>query len=104
VTVEVALEALTSDAKKWHDTSTTLATAASQAEGLTLTDVQLSWASQETGLQATYEQIRSRVAGLLSEGATETDRIGDTLITVRKTYESTDDDARAALNGVWTPK
>lgn len=103
-TVTVALEALTKDSGRWQETSTVLGTASSSCAALTLTDTQLSWASQDTGLQATYDELRAKVETLLREGSDETGKISRTLAHVRQVYESSDTQAIAQLHGVWDVK
>lgn len=71
------------------------------AGGLGLSDDQLSWAGQDTGLVATYEQLRVKVEALLAQGASETDEVAATLRGVRRVYESTDEDAKQRLKGSW---
>lgn len=101
MTLQVSLEALDSDAARWESSSRTLAGAQQVAEGLSLSDTQLSWAGQDTGLVATYEQLREKVAALLTQGVGETDKIAATLREVKLVYESTDDAAKQRLKGVW---
>jgi hypothetical protein len=102
-TVTVALEALTTDSAQWQSTSDKLATSSAACTGLTLTESQLSWASAETGLLATYEEVRARVELLLSQGADETGKISRTLGHVRRIYEGSDQHAINELNNVWEP-
>lgn len=103
MSMQVALEALAQDAATWQDTSASLGGAASAVAGLTLTAAQLSWASQDSGLEATYEEIRLRVHQLLEQGSAETQAIGTTLLEVKQTYESTDSAASGQLEGLWEP-
>lgn len=104
MSIETAYEALTTDAQMWRETSATLAGAAGATTGLTLTDTHLSWASQESGLNTTYAELRDKAERLLRDGAIQTERIADTLEEVRRTYEGADDGARRDLQGVWEPR
>ncbi|PZS19120.1 MAG: hypothetical protein DLM57_04585 [Pseudonocardiales bacterium] len=96
----MALEALAKDSALWHDTSTVLGTAQQSAAAQVLTDTQLTWASQD-GLQATYDQLRVRIADLLGQGQEETRKIAATLLHVKTIYESSDQKSKNALRGVW---
>lgn len=102
-TMTVALEALTKDSGQWQDTSDALGKASAACTSLTLNESQLSWASAETGLLATYEEVRAKVELLLSEGADETGKISRTLAHVRRIYESSDQHTIDELHGVWEP-
>jgi hypothetical protein len=97
----VALEALTKDSGQWLGTSQTLETASGSCDGLRLTSHELAWVSDGTGLVATYEEARARVAALLSQGADETGKISRTLAHVRQIYEGSDQSAINELRGVW---
>jgi hypothetical protein len=99
--MSVALEALTKDSGQWLGTSQTLQTASASSEGLRLTSHELSWLSDGTGLVATYEETRARVAALLTQGADETGKISRTLAHVRQIYEGSDEHAINELHGVW---
>lgn len=101
MTLKVSLDALSSDAARWSTASQTLVGAGQVAGGLGLSDDQLSWAGQDTGLVATYEQLRVKVEALLAQGASETDEVAATLRGVRRVYESTDEDAKQRLKGSW---
>lgn len=101
MTLQSSLDALESDAVRWDTTSHTLADAGTAAQGLALGTSQLSWAADETGLTATYEQIRAKVAGLLTEGGEQTGAIATRLRQVKRDYEGTDEAARARLAGSW---
>jgi hypothetical protein len=81
-------------------TSQTLQTASASCQSLTLTEHELSWLSEGTGLVATYEQVRTRVEQLLGEGPDETGKISRTLAHVRRIYESSDGRAINELHGV----
>ncbi len=104
MTLKVALEALASDAGVWEDVSTTLGTARDSASGLTVTQGQMSWASDVTGLLQTYEAMRSKTEGLLGAGATQTSTMAQGLRTVKTTYEGSDQAAVERLSSAWAPK
>jgi len=103
MTIQAAMEALTSDAKRWDEVSTALSTASGTASGLALGSSvfpQLLGMS-DLDLDGIYTQLQSKVEHLLSEGSTETGAIADALVQVRKDFESTDQSVRDALKGVW---
>lgn len=104
MTLKVALEALASDAGVWDDVSTTLGSARDSASGLTVTQGQMSWASDVTGLLQTYEAMRSKTEGLLGGGATQTSTMAQGLRTVKTTYEGSDRAAVERLSSAWAPK
>ena len=104
MTLKVALEALASDAGVWDDVSTTLGSARDSASGLTVTQGQMSWASDVTGLLQTYEAMRSKTEGLLGGGATQTSTMAQGLRTVKTTYEGSDGAAVERLSSAWAPK
>src|SRR6476469_7668080 len=104
MTLKVALEALSSDAGVWDDVSTTLGSARDSATGLTVTQGQMSWAADVTGLLQTYEAMRSKTERLLGGGATQTSTIAQGLRTVKTTYEGSDQAAVQRLSSAWTPK
>jgi hypothetical protein len=103
-TLKVALEALAADAGVWDDVSTTLTSARDSASGLTVTEGEMSWASDVTGLLQTYEAMRSKTEGLLGGGATQTSTIATGLRTVKSTYEGSDQAAVERLSSAWAPK
>jgi len=104
MTYEVALEALASDATMWDDTSTTLLTASTSAWDQSLGVSELSWAADVVGLNTTYAFLQGKVAGLLSEGSTETGNIASTLRAIKKNYEDDEQRAEAAYQRAWEPK
>jgi len=104
MTLKVALEALASDAGVWDDVSSTLGSARDSASGLTVTQAQMSWASDVTGLLQTYEAMRAKTEGLLGGGATQTSTIAQGLRTVKTTYEGSDQAAVERLSSAWAPK
>jgi hypothetical protein len=99
----VQLEALKTDADMWDQTSTTLLNACTNAWGLDLGEYELSWAAEVVGLTDTYTAIQSKVAGLLSEGSTETSNISSTLLTIKRNYEQNEDNAEQHYKGAWEP-
>ena len=103
MTYEVQLAALKSDADMWDETSSTLLNACTDAWALNLGEYELSWAAEVVGLTTTYNSIQSKVAGLLSEGSTETSNIASTLMTIKHNYEVNEDNAEAHYQGAWEP-
>ena len=103
MTYEVQLEALKTDADMWDQTSSTLLNAATNAWGLNLGEYELSWAAEVVGLTDTYSAIQAKVAGLLSEGSTETSNISTTLRAIKRNYEQNEDNAEQHYKGAWEP-
>ncbi len=103
MTYEVQLAALKTDADTWDQTSSTLLSASTSAWGLSLGEYELSWAAEAVGLTTTYTSIQGKVAGLLSEGSTETGNISSTLLTIKHNYELNEDSAEEQYRGAWEP-
>jgi hypothetical protein len=101
MTLKSALEALETDAKTWDGVNESLTSAAASATFENLTDDEFSWAGSASGLTATYASLQQKIAGLCSGGATEAGNIAVELRNVKKTYEGTDEAAKARLQGVW---
>ena len=104
MTLKVALEALAADAGVWDDVSSTLGGARDSATGLTVTQGQMSWAADVTGLLQTYESMRSKTETLLGDGSTQTSTIAHGLRQVKTTYEGSDQAAVDRLSSAWAPK
>jgi len=104
MTLKVALEALAQDAGVWDDVSSTLGGARDSASSLTVTEGQMSWAADVTGLLQTYESMRSKTQTLLGDGSTQTSTIAQGLRQVRTTYEGSDQAAVERLSSAWAPK
>jgi hypothetical protein len=104
MTYEVALEALAKDAQMWEETGSTLLTATTSAWDQNLGTSELSWAADVVGLTTTYSSLQAKVAGLLSEGSTETRNIASTLLAIKRAYEENEQRAEAAYDGAWEPK
>lgn len=101
MTLKAAVKALRDDAGIWQDVATTTATAARSVDGLTLSEGELSWASNPTGLLVTYEEIRLKAARLLGEATTNFNELSATLEQVAADYETSDEKASANLKGTW---
>ncbi|GAA2714061.1 hypothetical protein [Actinoplanes palleronii] len=67
MTLQVALEALRSDAARWERVAHVTNSASAGAQTLGLSPVQLSWASLETGLSNTYDSLLDKTVRLLDE-------------------------------------
>lgn len=101
---EVAIQAMCTDARTWKTTSDTLDQASDSASKLALDKSHLSFISDETGLLAAYEAIRSTVQRLTSEGFQRTGSLSETLIKVADEYERSDAAARNLYGKIWDPK
>lgn len=96
---EAAMEALSNDSRLWDGVSQELYEASRVASGLSLAPSQFSFAGDNVA--ATYETARAKVEALLKGGESETAGASAALLQVRRTYEGTDEAARASLEGVW---
>lgn len=102
MTLQTALEALTTDANRWDDVSEALSQARDAATGLTLPASTFSFAGGEAA--SAYEAVRAHVRSLLDGGVTQTADAAQALRDVRKAYEQTDASASAGLSGLWAPQ
>ncbi|KUL25848.1 hypothetical protein [Actinoplanes awajinensis] len=101
MTLQVALEALRSDAARWERVAQVTHNASAGAQTLGLSPVQLSWASLETGLSNTYDSLLDKTVRLLDEATDVYRDLGITLERVAYAYETNDDNAARDLRGVW---
>jgi dsDNA-specific endonuclease/ATPase MutS2 len=101
MTLKAALDALRYDAAAWENVSKEVATASTEAEGLTLTEADLSWASNPSGLLDTYAALQQKLTTLLDEGSQVFDGLSTTLDKVRTEYELSDERAAEKFKGVW---
>lgn len=101
MSLNAAIKALRDDAGIWADVATTTSNAARAAEGLTLTESEMSWASRPTGLLDTYEEIRAKVSRLLGEATRNFNSLSNTLNKVATAYETSDQAALNRMKGVW---
>jgi uncharacterized protein YukE len=103
MTLQASIKAMHDDAAAWRDVSTTTNSAASTAQGLTLSKVQLSWLSDDVGLLDSYEEIRAKAERLLHEATTVLGDLGNTLDQVANAYQQSDEKASTKFKGVWDP-
>jgi len=85
--IDVALQALRSDAGTWHSAGDQLSGPISAIGGLTLTGADVSMWAVDRGLDATYEQARHAMARQLTQAAENFHKIGQTLGAAADTYE-----------------
>jgi hypothetical protein len=88
--VEVACNALRSDADTWNQTSAALQGGATSANQLVLGPDKLGMKAQERGLVAVYEALRARLGQLLAGGGTEHGSLSAVLRQAANTYEAED--------------
>jgi hypothetical protein len=104
VTLKAALSALHHDEQIWQEVATVVGNASYVADGLSLNESQLSWASHPTGLLSTYDAIRHKVSRLLDEGSQTFHGLAATLDKVAAEYERSDEQAAKKLKGAWDVK
>lgn len=102
MTIAVAAEALTKDAKRWDDIGDALDEATSAAASLHLHRGAFSWAG--TVAADTYAILVSQVSSLLTEGSTQTHGAATALRAVRSDWESTEAHIQAEVGSLWQPK
>ena len=103
MTLQVSIKAMRDDAALWAGVASVTDQAASAAAGFALSTRELSWASEETGLNASYEEIRAKTERLLHEATTTLNDLSGTLTYVAGEYERSDAEASAKFKGVWDP-
>jgi hypothetical protein len=101
VTLKAAIEALRHDGGVWDRVAQVTHVAGQEAEGLTLTESDLSWAGNYTALLGTYAEIQRKTANLLSEASTVYTGLSAALDKVADAYELSDQRAATQLAGVW---
>ena len=101
MTVKAAIEALRHDVGVWDRVAQVTSLASQDARGLTLSEADLSWASNYTSLLGTYAEIQQKTATLLSEATAVYTGLGAALDKVADAYELSDERAAAQLEGVW---
>ncbi|MGH3428847.1 MAG: hypothetical protein ACRDRI_04330 [Pseudonocardiaceae bacterium] len=92
--VEVACEALRSDAKKWATASDEMRVAAASAKNLVLGGGQFGHVAEVRGLVAAYTTLQQRIARLLTGANSEFAKVSQALKASADTYE--DEDAKGA--------
>lgn len=97
--VEVACNALRSDAAKWTTAGDAVEAAALAADGLALGEDQLGAIAATHGVVAAYGAMQQKFAGLLRGGATEFDALSTTLVSVADTYQREDAENARLLAG-----
>ncbi|HEY3015753.1 MAG TPA: hypothetical protein VGJ41_11620 [Nocardioides sp.] len=100
--LEADFNALTHDAKEWHDTATKLQECANLVKTLTL-DGEFSFMAPLVSLDGNYESTRAHVEKICTAGHDQTKAIGDALIKVRDILQGSDEAAKAKLHGLWDP-
>lgn len=97
-TLAQASGALEGDSAIWSTASSDLGTAASNAEGLNVSD----WDWPVRGsLEVYYRDLKTKIVDLLTVGSTETGELGNYLIEVRNTLNAVDQSRRDDLDGLW---
>lgn len=101
MTVRAAIEALRHDVGVWDRVSQVTDAASQDAQGLTLSEADLSWAANYTALVGTYAEIQRKTATLLREATTVYTGLSVALDKVADAYELSDERAAKQLKGVW---
>ncbi|GII23265.1 type VII secretion target [Planosporangium mesophilum] len=101
MTLKAAEEALRSDAAMWDGVAHTTDLARQSAQGLTLTEHDLSWASAHTELQNTYDEIQQKIVMLLGEATEVFNGLSTALDQVANAYQTNDEAAAKKFKGVW---
>ncbi|ACQ78672.1 hypothetical protein Bcav_0408 [Beutenbergia cavernae DSM 12333] len=99
MTYEVAMEALAEEAVLWYEVANGLRSAANSVNGLGV--VERAFTFLGDGFDQQYEQVRTRIHDLLVDGANTVQGASEELRYVHATYASTDEAAKARLDGQW---
>jgi hypothetical protein len=86
--VEVAINVLRADSRKWSTVSTEVDALQSKVDGLHLGLAELGTLSQQAGVIATYQSAQQQLANLLLHGAISTHEVAARLLTAANTYEA----------------
>lgn len=98
MSLEVALDALSKDAKRWDDTAEMLKNAASDCAGMQLSHQDFSFMGGDA--QKAYEEVRSFMQTYLTDGERETDGAAAALRNVKAAYEGTDQLTKAEIDRI----
>lgn len=104
MTLQVAIDAMHADAKKWRELSEVTGKAAKTVEGFHPNEAQMSWAAAEFSLMSTYDELRTKAMRLLNEATTHLRLVGITLDEVGDSYERSDREAAALFDDLWEPR
>ena len=99
--VTAAIKALFDESAMWNTSAGTMQSAAGAAQGLTLGEGALSWASRPTGLVDTYGLIQQRVVTLVNEGVRTFTELSAALNTAATGYQRDENDAVHRMRNVW---
>ena len=101
MTVNAAIEALRHDSRVWDRVAQVTDAASQEAQALTLSESDVSWAGNHTCLLGTYMEIQRKTVTLLSEATTVYTGLSTALDQVADAYERSDERAATELKGVW---
>ena len=99
--VNVAIQALRTDAGTWTRAAGQLRDAQNAASPLNLTEFDFSFAGDKTGITRVYGQLKDKMTRLLGEGAAEFDGLSKALTDAANGYEKDDQDNYHRLNKIW---
>jgi hypothetical protein len=103
--LDAAVVVLREEARRWQaEMAETMRGAADVANALHVTPQQLTWASDQTGLAATYEEIRTKAARVLSEGAANFEAVSLALRRAADAYDGVEVENAEALRRAWQHK
>ena len=98
---QVALQALRDDADVWDHCAADLGTAKSTADGLDLEALHFSYVADKLGVTAMYQQIQTKLVGLLGEGQTMSANVATALRNSAQTYQAEEESGVHRMNNVW---
>ena len=102
--LEVALDALESEAKEWAEAQTALYNALAIVNTLDLDPEAFSFIDKMTGISNSYDSAISHVREVLNNGIIEMAVIAEMLMKARKDFQSTDEAVAAEARKVWIPE
>lgn len=99
--VEVAVEALYTDARTWADMADDLTAMRQVAEGLTLSPFHFSGLACLIGLDSLYGELQQRMVSLLREGSTNFEGIGKALRVSADNYARDEEEGLHLMNNIY---
>lgn len=98
--IDVALEAMRSDAKTWSDAATTVDSVRAPARNVHLDAAQFSYFADKAGITRTYAELQQRVVTLLAQASANFSSISRTLHTCADDYERTEHQISGMMHGI----
>ena len=99
--IDVALDALRSDAKVWDTASQGVSKPGSTVGELTLTGADVSMWAVDAGVDKTYDEARSAVQNLLTQAGENFHNIASALLSAADTYQREEEANQHKIEGTY---